>query len=590
MSTNKENALLERVRASDCTPEQIAEIFRGTTAADDEAAAEAVLEAVVRNPSLCLDHFSASIPWLRRSDRAMEAALMHELLDSGGEAEPKLVERYPDLRSRIRSASMACRRVLGTLTTLPTEKDLPSEFGPASEGEGPRYQLLRVLGRGAQGIVYEAVDRFHPAAVTGDRSSKVAIKLCTNPDRSEQESIRARAVAHPNTARVFDAGIFEGVGFITMELVRGVPLTEWVEHQPRSIRWTRAVEIGRGICDGVAAIHAAGVIHRDIKPDNIVVTPDGRPVITDFGISSWAGDLEDDGRSIGSIGFVAPEQYNDTGRCSPRADVYSIAGVVYWMLTHRPPNGVGAENARKRLLGDGRVDAEPLEQRGVPERLVRVLTRALSRDRADRPRSAGELGDELASVADNTPIGWLDSDTAAGALFIRRHPAAISAAVLIIGLLLFTVISRFGELSARQEAAREATMQAENYLEAMSGWIRADNELPSESRVSLAWLMQQAVISPELYGAEQASETRLETIEESIAALPADALLERAMARMLAAQVARSIGDHKAETNHLHQAEIILRGYEIEDDRMFSTIRERMGDGVSAWMGTDGLD
>jgi serine/threonine protein kinase len=178
----------------------------------------------------------------------------------------------------------ACPRAID-----PTEPQLGAEVAPA-EAAGPlvgevlagRYALTQLLGSGGMGAVYRAHDRELDEVVAVKVLHKEVAALPGMLDHFRGEVKLARRVTHRNVARTFEFGEHQGLRFLTMEYIRGEPLTHLVRQGPLSPR--RVAAIGMAVCDALTAAHAAGIVHRDIKPDNVLMTVD-RVVVTDFGIA-----------------------------------------------------------------------------------------------------------------------------------------------------------------------------------------------------------------------------------------------------------------------------------------------------------------
>jgi serine/threonine protein kinase len=221
---------------------------------------------------------------------------------------------------------------------------LPRPFG--------KYTLTRELGRGAMGMVYEARD----SAL--DR--RVALKLTlasTNPDPKEaaieeqlftrEAQLCARLAKHPNIVSVYEAGTIDNHRYIAMEFVDGVPLSDWVEQKRPSLR--SRVRMLRDIAVAVHHAHQAGILHRDLKPKNVLVDANGRPFVTDFGMakrlpgdgtgSSVSGYSSSSGSGtvVGTPSYMSPEQAQGLKKVDARTDVYSLGAMLYEILTGKPP-------------------------------------------------------------------------------------------------------------------------------------------------------------------------------------------------------------------------------------------------------------
>ncbi|HEY6037227.1 MAG TPA: serine/threonine-protein kinase, partial [Kofleriaceae bacterium] len=196
---------------------------------------------------------------------------------------------------------------------------------------GDRYDILELLGAGGMGAVYRARDR--------ELDELVALKVIRGEfaavpaivDRFRSEVKLARRVTHHNVARTFELGYADGVMFCTMELVEGESLTARLRRE-RRLSVADAVAIATAVCDGLAAAHARDVIHRDIKPDNVLLAGDDRVVVADFGVA--AVNVGERAELSGTPAYMAPEQARGEPP-TPAADVYALGVVLYEMVTGR---------------------------------------------------------------------------------------------------------------------------------------------------------------------------------------------------------------------------------------------------------------
>jgi serine/threonine protein kinase len=268
-----------------------------------------------------------------------------------------------------------------------------------------KYQILAKLGQGGMGSVYRA-RRVH----IGD---EVAVKVLLqefvkNTDALERFRREARASAmlhHPNVVTIHDygeAGEEAAPAFIVMELVAGIPLGDIIEREG-SLAPQRAVALMRSICAGVGAAHRSGIVHRDIKPDNIIVQPpqmDGESEtvkVLDFGIAKlrdMAGSaaLTQTGMVIGTPYYMSPEQCK-AAPLDARSDVYSLGAVMYEMLAGSPPFEAETPTG---IVAKHLTESPPQMRREfVPPAIEMVIMRALSKDPAARPADAMEFAREL---------------------------------------------------------------------------------------------------------------------------------------------------------------------------------------------------
>ncbi|WP_187366115.1 protein kinase domain-containing protein [Trebonia kvetii] len=262
---------------------------------------------------------------------------------------------------------------------------------------GGRYKLLAVLGTGGMATVWRARDEM--------LSRDVAVKVL-NPqhaadaeflDRFEGEARHAAAVSHPRLVTVFDCGVESGTPFIVMELVAGRTLRQVLD-EAGMLPPGRAVAIAAAVCEGLEAAHAAGLVHRDITPANIVLNG-GEVKVLDFGIARADGTRAATaaGTVLGTVAYLSPEQAS--GRpADPRSDLYSLGCVLFEMLTGRPPfTADSAVGLAYRQVHDD--PGLPSAWRpGLPASLDQVIARLLAKDPSSRPPTAAAARAGLLSV------------------------------------------------------------------------------------------------------------------------------------------------------------------------------------------------
>jgi len=252
----------------------------------------------------------------------------------------------------------------------------------AGEVFAGRYRMIAHLGQGGMGDVWSADDLVLgiPVALKLMRSTTPAGRaLLLNEVRL------ARQITHPAVCRVFDIGEVDDQVFLSMELVQGEDLATFV-HRVGRLPSEKVAEIGRQLCDALAAAHRQGILHRDLKPANVLIDETGSVRITDFGIAVTRGSGHNTG--IGTPGYMAPEQLLSGASVSERTDLYALGLVLYELLVGRR---TFAQAASVHHLAPPSTIVD-----GVDPRLERVVMRALSPDPADRPASAADMAAELA--------------------------------------------------------------------------------------------------------------------------------------------------------------------------------------------------
>jgi serine/threonine-protein kinase len=328
-----------------------------------------------------------------------------------------------------------------------------------------RYRLIERIDEGGAGEVWRARDE--------KLGRDVAIKLL-GPDaddafraRFADEARRAAAVVHPNVVTVFDEGRDGADAFMVMELIAGKTLREIVaERGPLPAH--QVARLIRQIAAALDAAHAAGVIHCDVKPANIIVDREGVAKLTDFGIARAARD-RDEQELLGTARYIAPERV-EGGPVTPRTDVYGLGLVAYELLTGRPAfdGATSEELVRERLVGPP--PSLRLARVGLDERLDAIVGRALATLPDRRYPSAGAFARAFSDVADGdsdptSSLGSIGPSRAARGWTLPRFDSSVAIlAVLAILFALFLFFSSFprgaqptGSVTAAPSAAAAQT-------------------------------------------------------------------------------------------------------------------------------------
>lgn len=251
---------------------------------------------------------------------------------------------------------------------------------------GDRYRIVELLGRGGMGEVYRVDDlrlgqpvslKFLTARLGGSHEGLGTLY---------QEARAARLVGHPNTCRVFDVGEIDGVPFISMEYVDGENLKSLLNRIGR-LPHAKAVEIAQQLCRGLHAVHEQGLLHRDLKPTNIMIDGRGRARITDFGLAGATQNLLASSERAGTPAYMAPEQLAGRG-LSVRSDVYALGLILYEVFTGRRTfdGRTWAEYARLHTESTPRAPSALVDE--LDPVVERVILRCLAKDPQERPASA----------------------------------------------------------------------------------------------------------------------------------------------------------------------------------------------------------
>lgn len=360
----------------------------------------------------------------------------------------------------------------GATQALPYTR--PASFGTSSISAfqglqpgvlfGERYEIMGVLGQGGMGAVYKARDR--------ELDRLIALKvirpeLATDPAilaRFKQELILSRNITHKNVVRIYDLGEAEGIRFISMEYVDGEDLRTILRRQGKFAPG-EAIAVVEQVCRALDCAHTEGVIHRDLKPQNIMRDKHGRIVVMDFGLARSLGEtgMTQTGAIVGTMEYMSPEQALGSS-LDQRSDIFSVGLIFFELLTGRAP--YEADTAIASLMKRTREDARSASEieASVPKSLSAIVSRCLEREPANRYHSAVELLQQLTTWEANPNIS---ADTLSKMIphaIVRRSrfnldlPGKswmwISGAVLVIAMAIFAGRELLTRTSSSGEVAQ----------------------------------------------------------------------------------------------------------------------------------------
>ncbi len=439
--------------------------------------------------------------------------------------------------------------------TVVAPNSLPSRVGTARPAPDPLaagpaawiareiddYRILRVLGAGGMGVVFLAQQR-HPKRLVAIKTLHAGLHQAELLARFQQEAEILARLKHPGIAQIHASGRTDaslgGVPYIVMEFVEGVPL---LEHSG-TLPMRQCLELLMRICEAVEHAHIRGVIHRDLKPGNILVQPDGQPKVLDFGVARLTGEdrgpseLTSAGMVIGTIAFMSPEQaQGEPGAVDIRSDVYALGMIGYRMLTGDMPYEVTGHNLARALQQICDTAPKPLSQHDRRYRgdLETIFQKVLAKDKEARYQNAAEFAEDLRRyLADEAILARRPSVLSDIRRFARRNKILVGAALAVLASLVAAVAvsTRF----ALEEQAQR--IEADAMVDYMHGMFSGANPVFAQGEdVSVRTLIEKAdpQLQRDLANAPAARGRIRATLAETFKALGE---LDRALAYYNAAQ------------------------------------------------------
>ncbi len=424
------------------------------------------------------------------------------------------VSNHPELEQELRGR-------LGTLQSMgliavkgETPLSVPSSLG--------NYEIGKRIGEGGMGLVFQARDSVLDRDVALKLIRPELVASSSLRERFTRESLAVARLQHPAVGRIFDAGELAGFPYMAMEYIEGCTLSQVLDQfdgqAPGSLMgrdfqacveklvdarhpeaaaqaagtpglfagtWGETcMRIGLAVAEGLSSAHAAGVLHRDIKASNVMVTPGGRVVLIDFGLAQLdsATTLTSTGGRVGSLPYIAPERVVDASPASESADLYGLGVVLYELLTLRLPFRASSEAALVKLIARSR--PEPLQSinPSVAPLFREVTERAMRPDPLRRPPSAASYAVDLSRVlAGQPPLPHGDGPVAALRSRWRAQPVVTGALVAsaLLLLLLPAVL-----LSVKVKAAERSALTDQQSFERLGLALRAADDLQRSTPIT----------------------------------------------------------------------------------------------------------
>jgi len=311
--------------------------------------------------------------------------------------------------------------------------DAVERLNTALEG---RYRIERELGQGGMATVYLAEDIKHDRKVAL-KVLKPELAAVLGADRFVVEIKTTASLQHPHILPLFDSGTADGFLFYVMPYIEGETLRDKLDRETQ-FGIDEAVRITREVADALDYAHRHGIIHRDIKPENILLH-DGRPMVADFGIAlavsaAAGGRMTETGTSVGTPHYMSPEQATADKEITGRADIYSLASVLYEMLTGSPPHvGSSAQQVIMKIIADTPRPVSDL-RKSVPPNVAAAVMKALEKLPADRFGAASDFAGALQDPSFRTGSGdRAETSSSAGAPFLTRRALLVAGATFVLG-------------------------------------------------------------------------------------------------------------------------------------------------------------
>jgi serine/threonine protein kinase/dienelactone hydrolase len=426
----------------------------------------------------------------------VDAQLRGEELDTD-----EFVKKYPGLDSKIREGIQELQKIDALFDSLVQADE--SDFADTATGHdlaGQKigaFEIIEMIGKGGMGVVYLARDtrlkrsvavKSIPAALTGDSTARM---------RFRREAELLASLNHPNIGVIHEIIEEEKSGYLILEYVPGDTLTQRIAAEP--LKLEEALSIGRQVAEAVSTAHEKGVIHRDLKPGNIKITPDGRVKVLDFGLAKTAASKGRSGETtetqpghiIGTPAYMSPEQARgkDTDQ---RTDIWSFGCIMFQMMTgHLPFEGETATDTLAHII-----EREPdwgLLPETTPTNILDLLHRCLEKDPARRYQSGAELLADLQAYAAALTASAMPPTSLRAVLRLLRRPRVgiPTAAVVIVLSVMGVWLShrsakvRWAKVEALPEVRR--LIEQDEFMRAFELARQAERYIPDDAALAELW-------------------------------------------------------------------------------------------------------
>ncbi len=358
-----------------------------------------------------------------------------------------------------------------------TDSDVPEV--PAPLVDHPRYEVFGLIGRGGMGHVFRARHRMMNRTVALKVIKQEFVRKPEAVDRFRREVTAAVQHSHPNIVTAFDAEQAEDVHYLVMECVDGIDLAELVKDRG-ALPVAEACDYVRQAAVGLQHAHERGMVHRDIKPHNLMVTDEDTVKILDFGLASLApvalanvettelsGDLTAAGAIMGTPDFISPEQAKDARSADIRSDIYSLGMTLYFLLSGRVPFGEGTAADKLKLHGETHPVKLNEIRSDVPEGVQKIFDRMTAKDPAERFQSPQDVADALQDYFGAPPTSAANKRIGESGRF-RWWLVAAAMLIGVLGVFAYQNEHLFSWRVSRASDVYAPISELESYIAAMA--------------------------------------------------------------------------------------------------------------------------
>lgn len=418
--------------------------------------------------------------------------LLESYLESLESGLPPTVDSLTRNCPELREALSACVDGLESLHQLaggvnppknPNVEQAPDHDSEQRLGE---FVLHEEIGRGGMGVVYLATQDSLNRTVAVKILPMASVLDPRQITRFQHEAEATASLQHPNIVPVFAIGCQRGIHFYAMQYIRGQSLCQWIDAQPIESElppdWETATSLAADVADGLHAAHEFGVIHRDVKPSNLLLDNAGKVWITDFGLARIQSDqaVTQTGDIVGTTRYMSPEQARgESAIVDGRSDVYSLAATLYEMLTLHPAHEGDDVPSILRAIDENKIDPLRRYRKDLPRDLETVVAKAMSGQRDNRYETAEQFADDLRRVIAGEPtVARPPTMIDRTVRFAARHRQAMMAASLL-GLLAVVgfVIGTAKLAAAKQVSDDHAAQSQRNEVIARDAIDRLGNQM-----------------------------------------------------------------------------------------------------------------